>query len=65
MKYNLSYHFYADDSQLYLSIESIYINDSIFNVEQCLVDVKTWMRINKLSLNDDKTEAIGCLWLTL
>ena len=58
MKFNLSYHFYADDSQLYLSIEPLHINDLIFNVEKCLVDVKTWMRVNKLSFNDDKSESL-------
>ena len=58
MKFNLSYHFYADDSQLYLSIEPLYINDLIFNLEKCLVDVKTWMRVNKLSFNDDKSESL-------
>ena len=58
MKFNLSYHFYADDSQLYLSIEPLYINDLIFNLEKCLIDVKTWMRINKLSFNDDKSESL-------
>ena len=58
MKFNLSYHFYADDSQLYLSIEPLYINDLIFNLEKCLIDVKTWMGINKLSFNDDKSESL-------
>ena len=58
MKFNLSYHFYADDSQLYLSIEPLHINDLIFNLEKCLVDVKTWMRVNKLSFNDDKSESL-------
>ena len=57
-KHNLSYHFYADDTQLYLSIEPADVNDLIFSVEKCIADVKFWMEANKLKLNDDKTEAI-------
>ena len=58
MKFNLSYHFYADDSQLYLSIEPLYVHNLIFNLEQCLNDVKNWMIDNKLKFNDDKTEVM-------
>ena len=57
-KHNLNYHFYADDTQLYLSVEPSCVNDLIFSVEQCISDVKDWMEINKLKLNDDKTEVI-------
>ena len=57
-KYDLNYHFYADDTQLYLSIEPANVNDLIFSLEQCIEDVKTWMHVNKLKLNDDKTEAV-------
>ena len=56
--YDLKYHFYADDTQLYLSIEPSNVNDLIFTLEQCIEDVKAWMHVNKLKLNDDKTEAI-------
>ena len=58
MKFNLGYHFYADDSQLYLSIEPLYVHDLIFNLEQCLNDVKKWMIVNRLKFNDDKTEVM-------
>ena len=57
-KHNLNYHFYADDTQLYLSIEPHDVNDFIFSVEKCIEDVKSWMEVNKLKLNDEKTEAI-------
>ena len=56
--YDLNYHFYADDTQLYLSIEPSNVHDLIFTLEQCIEDVKNWMHVNKLKLNDDKTEAI-------
>ena len=51
---------YADDTQLYLSIEPANIHDLIFSLENCIKDVKNWMTANKLKLNDEKTEVILC-----
>ena len=52
------YHFYADDSQLYLSIKPSNINDLVFSLEKCISEVKDWMNTNKLKLNDEKTEVV-------
>lgn len=57
-KHNLMYHFYADDSQLYLSIKPSNINDLVFSLEKCISEVKDWMNTNKLKLNDEKTEVV-------
>ena len=57
----ISYHFYADDTQLYLSFD---YNDPPSQIEcleamqRCVSLVKYWMTQNKLKLNDDKTEVI-------
>ena len=56
--HSLNYHFYADDSQLYLSIKPSNINDLVYSLEKCLLEVRNWMSINKLKLNDEKTETI-------
>ena len=56
--HNLNYHFYADDSQLYLSIKPSNVNDLIFSLEKCILEVKDWMEKNKLKLNDEKTEVV-------
>ena len=51
---------YADDTQLYLSIEPSNVSSLVYDLEKCISDVKNWMLINKLKLNDDKTESILC-----
>ena len=57
-KHDLNYHFYADDTQLYLSIQPNDINVLVFKMEKCILEVKEWMHTNKLKLNEDKTEVI-------
>ena len=58
--HNINYHMYADDTQLYLSIEPSNVSALVYDLEKCIRDVKNWMLINKLKLNDDKTESILC-----
>ena len=60
-KLGIPYHFYADDSQLYLSFDSgdkESFDNTIVKMEQCVAAVKTWMNSVKLKLNDEKTEVI-------
>ena len=57
----VSYHLYADDTQLYLSFD--FINESSINectekMQQIVYQIKNWMTSNKLKLNDEKTEVI-------
>ena len=49
---------YADDTQLYLSAAPNDLPMLVDRIEHCLLDVKDWMLINKLKLNDDKTEVL-------
>lgn len=56
-KYNVRYHKYADDTQLYLPV-SPNTNCSLPTLHHCLTEVKSWMSHNVLQLNDTKTEVI-------
>jgi hypothetical protein len=51
---NMSYHFYADDTQLYLVFEPLenWIDISK-RLEDCLTDISSWMCSNMLKLNED------------
>ena len=55
--HNLSYHCYADDTQLFLSFPP-----SATQVEEriaaCLADISQWMSAHHLKLNPDKTELL-------
>ena len=56
-RHNMNFHFYADDSQVYFSFDS----DSpaiVPRIEACLRDIASWMSLNKLKLNGDKTELL-------
>ena len=58
-EHGLSFHFYADDSQLYTSFAC---NDTSVLVAakqrlgNCVADIISWVTTNKLKLNDDKSE---------
>ena len=49
---------YADDTQLYISMNSDDRNRAIRKLDVCLKEVRTWMGGNHLFLNDNKTEIL-------
>ena len=54
--HGVSYHFYADDTQVYIMIEDI--DEAKHRISLLLSDIKIWMARRKLKLNDGKTEII-------
>lgn len=52
-KPSISFHRYADDSQLYMPLKTY--NPSLL---QCLHDIKAWMACNFLNFNEEKTEVM-------
>ena len=60
-RHNINFHSFADDQQLYLSFAptSIGSKESCINkLQDCIAEIRSWMRTNLLKLNDDKTEFI-------
>ena len=57
-KYNLNYHVYADDTQLYITFKSSQepADSCITMLEKCIQVIRSWMRQNFLKWNDEKTE---------
>ena len=56
--HGLAFHFYADDSQLYLAFESTTEGKLGALVKMCVKEIDLWMVKNKLKLNGDKTELL-------
>ena len=57
-QHQLSYHFYADDTQIYGSERPEKVNSLLNKLEECIADVQCWMGANRLALNGDKTEVL-------
>ena len=58
-KYNMGFHFYADDTQLFFDFRSGEGEASTVNsIEACASKIDEWMRLNKLKLNSDKSELL-------
>ncbi|KAK7101509.1 hypothetical protein V1264_019884 [Littorina saxatilis] len=54
----LSHHSFSDDNQLYLSGPISDLPRLIASTQSCITDLKAWMDLNKLKLNEEKTEMI-------
>ena len=52
----IPHHFYAGDSQLYVSFASGDSAAALNGLRSCLISVQSWMSTNKLKVNPDKTE---------
>ena len=57
-KDSVLHHLYADDSQLQKFAPPHQIPDLFLSMQKCTEDIKSWMTLNKHTLNDDKTEAM-------
>ena len=55
-KASISYHLYADDTQIYISFSSNQSHDSLSLLSSTLDEVYAWLTSNRLSVNPSKTE---------
>ncbi len=58
-QHNMQFHFYANDTQLYLTFDGTNIESeksAPSQIERCIIEIKDWMHHNKIKLNGDKTE---------
>ena len=54
----INYHFYTDDSQLYITLTPANFSHYIQTLKNYLNNIQNFMLTNKLKLNPDKTEFI-------
>ena len=57
-KYGFSIHLYADDTQVYFAFDVHSSNPDLSAMNLCFKEIRQWMSLNFLKLNDDKTEFV-------
>ena len=55
-KFGFSFRMYADDTQLYSSVEEAHISSTLESLNARVKAISSWMSSNALKLNEDKTE---------
>ena len=55
---HIKFHFYVDDTQLYIHLSHKNASAALAKLNACLIDVQRWMSLSKLKLNPEKTEFI-------
>ena len=58
-KHGVSIHLYADDTQLYVSCDPENVDTAVERLEACIEEIRVWMSVNNLKLNDNKTEFVA------
>ena len=53
---DVQYHFYSDDSQLWVIFKPPERDTAIGQMEKCIVSVQKWMLSHQVKMNNDKTE---------
>ena len=52
---HIKFHFYVDDTQLYIHLSHKNASSALAKLNACLYDVQRWMSLSKLKLNPKKT----------
>ena len=65
-RYNIKYHCYDDDTQVYMILKLVdKLDDISSSIEACIEDISIWMNSNMLKLNKDKTKNLFFLERTI
>ena len=60
-RYGVELHLYAYDTQVYMSFSPLSderTTRTFQRLEACIAEIRTWLKVNKLLLNDDKTDVL-------
>ena len=57
-RHSACHHSFADDTQMQNSSSLYQLDTTISAMKECVSDVKSWMTLKRLQLNDGKTEAM-------
>ena len=60
-KHRVSYQLYADDTHIYITFHVSNDADrraALTKIEACVAEIRAWMVMHRLKLNDDKTECV-------
>jgi exonuclease III len=57
-KYDVCYHLYADDTQVYVEFDKNSAVEAKDRLERCIDEIRLWLAINRLKLNEEKTEYV-------